>query len=156
NALNTPSKGLAFYTLNGIMNPADGSLPAGQPIWSFRQPGFPYPYESSQGGHLAINPALNGGIGTWTEVDLAAGMAYLNTGLGKHGYIAPILKCSNHTIGSNQTGCTFGGAPVSHTWYAAGGNIFCDHGCQEPVAVTGPVSTYREILFAVYDPAKID
>jgi hypothetical protein len=155
NLITVPNKGIVYYTLNGIMNPADGSIPAGQPIVSFRQYGYPYPYEASQGAHIAINPNLNGGIGTWTEVDSAAGMVYANIGT-KHGYISIILKCSNHLIGSNQTGCTFGGQTVSHTWYAAGGNPLCDHGCSELVAVTGPVSTFREILFAIYDPAKVD
>lgn len=155
NTLVTPYKGLLYYTLNGIMDVNDGSLPVGQPIWSFRQPGFPYPYERSQGGHTAINPALNGGIGTWVETDQLAGMAYLRAGT-KHGYIAVVAKCSNHKIGSNQIGCSVGGQTVSHNWYAAGGNQFCDHGCESPVQITGPVTTYRELMFAIYDPKKID
>lgn len=148
-------KGLVYYTLNGIINPVDGSIPGGQPIWSFRQPGYPYPYEASQGAYLALDPNLQGGVGTWTEVDQLAGIIYVNTG-SKHGYLATMAKCSNHNIGSNQTGCTFGGQTVSHTWYAAGGNPLCDHGCTEPVAVTGPVTTKEEILFCIYDPAKVD
>lgn len=155
NFIPTLYKGLNYYTLNGIMNPADGSLPVGQPIWGFRHPNYPYPYESSQGAHLAINPNLNGGIGTWGESDATPGMVYINTGT-KHGYLIAAVVCTNHKIGSYQTGCTFGGETVSHSWYAAAGNPYCDHGCIEPVAITGPVTTKREILFTVYDPAKIE
>jgi len=155
NVLTVPDKGLVYYTMNGITDPADGSLPAGQPIVSFRQPGYPYPYERSQGAHMAINPALNGGVGTWTETDQLAGMVYVSAN-GKRGYLAVIAKCSNHTLGSTQAGCTANGEPVSHSWYAAGGNPLCDHGCMQPVSVTGPVTTHRELLFAIYDPGKID
>jgi len=157
NVILTPYKSLVYYTLNGIMNPADGSISPGQPIWSFRQGGYPYTYESAQGAYLAINPNLNGGVGTWTELDNLPGMVYANIGT-KHGYIACMVRCSNHNIGSFQTGCTFGGETVAHTWYNAGGGSppFCDHGCPSPVGVTGPVTTKRELVFCIYDPSKLD
>src|SRR5512138_2538386 len=78
NTVVTPDKGLVYYSLSAYTNHADGSLPPGQPIWSFRQPGYPYVYESSQGAWMAINPALNGGGGTWTECDNLGGMVYVN------------------------------------------------------------------------------
>lgn len=147
----SPHTYLNFGTHSGHMNWADGTIPPGHPIWAWRQPGFPYVYESSQGAHLAINPAKYNGVGTWSESHNAAGVVWLETPT-LHGVIPVIVAASNHLIGTDTTACSVSGQTVAHAWYRSGDKLDCDHGCALPLSVTGPGTTHRELVFPIYNP----
>lgn len=169
NARITASKTwMRYYTMNGYMND-DGSVPGGQPIWSWRY-GFLWPYvfegAFSQGGNLGIDPAKNGGVGTWSETGRGTGVLMIKTAT-KQGAIAFIASSSNHLIGTNTTACTDSGRTVAHNWYCSG-SAECGnpgpHQYRSPtydclsaqIGIVGPVATIQEAQWPIFSWADLE
>jgi len=101
---------------------------------------------------LRVNPALNGGVGSWSEVDGASGAVWLEL-TNKRGVLF-----SAFLVGSpvqNPSDCV----NAAHEWYSnAGVNPpigACSHGCAPPVQVTGPVTTAAFPALIIMDPDQL-
>jgi len=89
--------------------------------------------------YAQIDPAKNGGVGSWSELDGLGGNVWINLP-DCHGVIFT------------------GRLATEHVWYrnAGQGNDRCTHGMESPVGVTGPVSTNAYPVMFIYDPADLD
>jgi hypothetical protein len=159
---------MRYYNLNGVMNP-DGTLPRGQPNQSYRY-GYLWPYvfegnkegtDCGQGACLAIDPAKNGGVGTWQEGNLVGGVLMIKTAT-KQGAIAFLSTSTNHLVTSNTTDCKdAAGQVVNHSWYCSGASVPRCAGpggdykspvyrCTSLWQNTGPVMTHQEADWAIF------
>lgn len=158
---------LRYYNLNGRPNP-DGSLPGGQPNISYRHP-FLWPYvfegdgidpQGGQGAFEALNPAMNSGVGTWTETSHVLGVIPILTAT-KQGAIAFMTTGTNHLVGTNTTSCTSAGQVVARPWYCSGPQGCADsmspnlglspvYRCPLSYQVTGPTTTTQEAQWAIF------
>jgi len=106
-----------------------------------RRPGD-YAFEGCIGGVLTeIDPAKNGGVGSWSQLDLWHDMTWIDL--------------------PDVVGVLYTGALASqHIWYsnAGTGHLNCCHGNPPPpgVQITGPVSTDGYPFMAIYDPADLN
>ena len=101
---------------------------------------------------LRANPALNGGIGSWSEMDGASGAVWLEL-THKRGVLF-----SAFLVGSpvqDPSDCV----NAAHEWYSnAGLNPpigACSHGCAPPVGITGPVTTAAFPALIIYNPDQL-
>jgi hypothetical protein len=180
---------------------ADGSVPSGHHIWAMRFSGYPYVWEGQpcainsnnpigepQGcgapnyydyvatGTSYIDPLLNGGVGTWGELDRLGGAVWFQ-GSSKQGVLFFVGLQTNHLAG-NTTACTttIGGQTVNvahsdycdgqykgesgHSCGGANDNDFGHPGdsksphyqCDYVDIATGPSDTFREPAILIYDP----
>jgi hypothetical protein len=159
---------MRYYNLNTFMKP-DGSLPSGQPNWSYRY-GYLWPYvfegnkegtDCGQGACVAIDPKKNAGVGTWQESNLVGGVVMIKTPT-KRGAIAFLSTSTNHLVNSSTTDCKdAAGQIVNHTWYCSGASIPNCAGiggdykspvyrCTSLWQNTGPVMTHQEADWAIF------
>lgn len=102
---------------------------------------FPSNYQN-----LTVNPALNNGVGSWTDMDFTTGGIWLNL-TNKRGVIF-----SAALSGSAVQDPT---SPLAgHVWYRNSGlgHDTCTHGISSPVPITGPVSTASFPALIIYNP----
>ena len=108
-----------------------------QPVWEDT---------GDRGTSLRANPALNGGVGSWSEMDaterrhLAGADEQARRDLRQHagGQSDPgpqRLQCGPRMVLTAPAACT--------------------HGCASPVQITGPVTTAAFPAFAIYDPDQL-
>ena len=101
---------------------------------------------------LRANPALNGGVGSWSEMDGAGGGAWLEL-TNKRGVLFPSFLVGSPV--QNTSDC----ANAAHEWYSNAGvnppNGACTHGCAPPVGVTGPVTTAGFPALIIMDPDQL-
>lgn len=88
-------------------------------------------------GFSQIDPAQNGGVGTWTELDGTHSVQWIDLP-DAHGVVFVVKQASGHV------------------WYANNETQVCTHGVTAPILNTGPVSTDAYPAFFVYDPAHLD
>jgi hypothetical protein len=102
---------------------------------------------------LRANPAVNGGVGSWTEMDATAGAIWLELS-NKHGVI--FANTLVGAVSQNPNDCV----NAAHEWYSSPGLHppagACAHGCRPPLAVTGPVTTAAFPAFIVYNPDLLE
>lgn len=132
-----------------------------------------YLYETNyEDPGLDANPANNGGVGTWTEMDGFGGCFWF-TGTYKSG-----ILCGANRVGSPTTNVTlcdgaigaFGGPTHGSSaakWYETcspqsqgctpasdpTNHILCSHGCYPAIVVTGPQANIMNPLLEIFDPA---
>lgn len=131
-------KYLTYYPAISQIKP-DGSFTA--PLKSARRPGD-YLWEgcmfTSGGVQTEIDPAKNGGVGSWTQLDLWHDLTWIDL--------------------PDRFGVLYTGSLMAaHIWYsnAGAGHLNCCHGMPPPVSVTGPVSTDGYPFMAIYNPADL-
>ncbi len=151
--ITVPDRYLNYYYMgpggptSNYFNP-DGSVHG--VLRSFPRDFYQAVYEPSQSTVVRANPALNGGIGSWAENDNAGAIFWLDLGT-KKGVIYTAKLAG--ALSQDSTDCTLG--VVGHEWYANPGNVppyTCDHGCDAPVTVTGPVTRAAFTGLFVFDP----
>lgn len=146
---------LHTYNLNGYYPSTGGALTTAN--WSFIPPGsYPYVYEGNgsgcnNGACLEIDPAANGGQGSWTETSGNGGMVCIQTAT-KQGCIAFLKTATNHAVNGTDTSCTttYGGMRVAHNWYQTGGSPSPVYGCTPGASNQGPTSTAFEDRWEFY------
>lgn len=126
-----------YKIMQGYIN-LDGSLPAGQPIWSSRRAGdYVFHNTNISVGYAQspteINPTLNGGAGSFSQIDVVRGCVYINT--------------------PTKTGILFvGSMGTGHIWYGPVSD--CGHGLGNPCGGgQGPNSSGSKAQWWIYDPA---
>jgi hypothetical protein len=131
---------------------SDGSVRGA--IRSFRYPSTPsrpYLYEGIDSPVQNANPAMTGGICTWTILNGLGGAIWLEL-TNKHGVVF-----ANSIIGSADTNAAH--VTAAHLWYQNNGvgHATCTHGFGFPdtPAITGPVSTAGFPAFIIYDPVDL-
>jgi hypothetical protein len=129
-----------YLTYYPIIGQVDASGRTAGAIVSCRRPGD-YFFEpiNGQNSYNQVDPAKNGGVGSWTELDAINGHVWIDL--------------------PDAHGVIFTGKLASaHVWYsnAGVGNLLCTHGMPSPVAITGPVSTDAYPVMMVYDPADLN
>ncbi len=166
-ALNQPDRYLYYYYMGdcGLPNcyaPFTSILQGVQRSYGFND--IPYVYEPGyENPGLDANPTLNGGVGTWTELDRNAGCIWFD-GTNKDG-----ILCANVRVGGTQqvdpTLCDgdFGPIPYQATrmhshpakWYETptDSHIYCSHGCAPAIVVTGPQTNVWYPTFDIFNPA---
>lgn len=125
------SKYLTYYTMFGRINTTTGTWTGN--VTSCRRPGD-YFFEPGY-TNTHIDPTLNGGIGSWTELDFWNDMTWIDLP-DCHGVIYTGVLAS------------------AHEWYSTANqnHINCSHGVPPPVTITGPVSTDAYPFMAIYNP----
>lgn len=111
--------------LNGTFTP---------PLRACRRPGT-YVFEPFENALTQIDPTLNSGVGSWTDLDYWHGVTWIDL--------------------PDRYGVLFTGSlAAGHVWYASVGmnNATCTHGIHAPVQITGPVSTDAYPAMWFYDP----
>lgn len=86
-----------------------------------------------------IDPAKNGGVGSWSELDGLSGNVWIDL--------------------PDMHGILFTGKlATEHVWYrnAGQGNDLCTHGMAAPIMVTGPVSTNAYPITFIYNPSDVN
>ncbi|HKW01005.1 MAG TPA: hypothetical protein VJN96_14360 [Vicinamibacterales bacterium] len=105
-------------------------------------------YAAIHNDTLRANPSLNGGVTSWSEVDVASGAVWLEL-THKHGVI--FVTTLAGSTSQNVNNCV----NTAHVWYGnAGVNPpygACSHGCG-PVGATGPSTTAAFPSFTIYNP----
>jgi len=98
-----------------------------------------------------VNPDLNGGVGSWGDLDTISGGIYLNTGT-KSGYVFSGTLAGSPLGLSEPNNCNAG-----HEWYqnAGQGTLLCSHGCATAVVNAGPNSTKLFPALLIVDPADV-
>jgi hypothetical protein len=113
-----------------------------QPIWE----------SAAASNVLSANPALNGGVGSWSNADTTEGGIWLEL-TNKHAVIFVGTLAGSPV--QNPSDCV----NASHTWYSNAGVHppigACSHGCPPPVQVTGVVTTAAFPAFMIYDPDQM-
>jgi hypothetical protein len=134
--------GTDYVDANGMLH---GRLRAArrvleQPVWE--------DYIGLHNTTVRVNPAFNGGVGSWSDMDNTMGAIWLELA-NKHAVIF-----ANYLVGGtsqNTADCTNAG----HVWYSSAGINppigACSHGCAPPGG-TGPVATAAFPAFSIYDP----
>jgi len=102
--------------------------------------------------NLRVNPAMNGGVGSWSDLDGVTGGTWIETGT-KRGVVFSAVLAGGPLGLSDPTNCN-----AAHEWYtnAGVGTGTCTHGCSPPVANAGPVTTAAFPALLIYDPADLD
>ncbi len=143
--LNLPDRYLMYYYMNYINNA--GSV-GSNPIRSARRSFKPYIFETfpNSQGSTEVNPALYGGVGSWTQRDVWKGGTWLELNSKRGVLFATSLAGS--TI-QNPNDCNAG-----HVWYSnvGGGTLQCSHGCMEQGGSTGPTVTAYFPAIQIYNP----
>jgi hypothetical protein len=153
--LNLPNRYLEYYFMGGTTsaNYVDRNGVVHGQLRSFRRTSELPVWEDvgpTIGTSLRANPALNGGVGSWSELDVTGGAIWLEL-TNKHGVIF-----ATTLVGSpiqNPGDCS-----AAHEWYSNPGlqlNGACNHGCAPPVAITGPVTTASFPALTIYDPDQL-
>jgi len=131
-----PSRYVQYQLMQGRIN-LDGSLSGGQPIVAVKRsgnyvfhntnPSVGYPQPPTE-----IDPAKNGGMGTYTQVDGVCSCVYVDL--------------------PDKAGIMFFGAEgTGHVWY--GPNSNCGHGLGDPCGGgQGPSATGHAAKWWIYDP----
>ncbi len=121
------------YAYPGNSITPDGGVVPGHTVPSLPRPGNYVWHQPLNGGvPTDVNPQLNGGIGSFTQLDVVNGCAYINLP-EKHGILF---------AGSLATG---------HIWYGPYDN--CGHGLNNPCGGgQGPNGTSYEPRWWIYDP----
>lgn len=136
-----PNRYLESYYMGGLIN--SSGVPSG-PVKSARRPYNPYVWEPTvRSPYTSVDPAMNGGVGSWTEVDTVT--------------LGPWLSLSHRRGVLHFGGCC--GSPVqdplnplsAHEWYQTEASL-CYHGFDAPLHSQGPVSTRNFPFLAIYDP----
>jgi hypothetical protein len=132
----TIEKYLTYYPMFQVIG-RDGSFTG--PLKACRRGDYVFEPILGDSTYPQIDPALNGGVGSWSEVDSLGGSVWIDLD-DVHGMLF---------IGR------FG---AEHIWYrnAGQGNDTCTHGFASPVGITGGVSTVGYPVFIFYDPADLD
>jgi hypothetical protein len=125
------------------VNPATGAVVGA--LRSFRRRLDPALYEQ-QG--LVANPALNGGVTSFTEIDRTTGGIWLQLT-----HVRGVIY--SQTVAGAVSQLTTD--PLAgHAWYSNAGVDpplgACSHGIPPPVDITGPVMTAGFPMFAIYNP----
>src|SRR5262245_23086004 len=126
-----------YKNMYGYVN-VDGTLRSGQPIWALRREGsYVYHNVNPSVGRIEaqpeIDPAKNGGVGSFTSIDGIGGCVYINL--------------------PDKPGILFLGAlGTGHVWYGPVSN--CGHGLGNPcTGGQGPNATSFQARWWIYDPA---
>lgn len=184
----------------------DGSNPGGRPIWAYRHPLWSYmpdgtpcalnadnpigmppgcdpPTIANYLGNMFIDPRVNGGQSTWSDLDTNSGGVVFQ-GTTKQGVLFFTMATTNHLEGANDiTHCTFtpaGGVlqNVAHTSYCNGqykgaSGFACSGGlddgyghpgdfkspefqCLYVDQTTGPSDTFREPAILIYSMSDLN
>jgi hypothetical protein len=148
--LNLPNRFLEYYFMGGNLD-ANGAVHG--PLRSFRRTTELPLWEPFAGTiTLRANPAVNGGVGSWSDADETRGALWLEL-TNKHGVIFTTNLVG--AVSQNPGDCT----NAAHEWYSNAGvnppNGACTHGCAPPVQITGPVTTAAFPAFSIYDPDQL-
>jgi hypothetical protein len=119
------------------------------PIKAARRAYKPYVFDPVTGPATEVNPALYGGVGSWTQKDHLNGAIWLDLA-GKQGVIFAASLVGSSV--QNASSCAAG-----HVWYSnAGiGTYNCPHGCAPTGAGTGPTLTAYFPALMVYDASDL-
>jgi hypothetical protein len=109
------------------------------PLKAFRRGDYVFEPIVGDATYPQIDPAKNGGVGSWSEADGLGGNVWIDLP-DAHGVIFT------------------GRFAAGHIWYRneAQGNDKCTHGLSSPVGITGGVSTAGYPIMIIYDPADLD
>lgn len=146
--LHQPDRYLEYYFMGnqGSANFVDANGLVHGNLRSFRRTNEQALFENVGGATpLRVNPALNGGVGSWAEQDGTSGAVWLQL-THKRGviFMANICGAVSQTP-SDPLAC--------HEWYATGLNNFtCSHGIVSHAGITGPVRTAGFPAFIIFDP----
>jgi hypothetical protein len=102
--------------------------------------------------NLRVNPALNGGVGSWSDMDSVTGGIMIETPTKRGMIFSAVL--AGHPLGLSQpNNCS-----AAHEWYTNSGvgTALCPHGCAPLYPNAGPVSTSMIPALIVYDPTNLD
>jgi len=107
-------------------------------------------WEEGYSTNLRANPALNGGIGSWTEVDRTTGGIWLQLT-----NVRGVIFSTGLAGATSQT--TTDCANAAHQWYSNGGvgHLNCAHGCPPPGDFTGPMTTQGFPALVIYNPSDL-
>jgi hypothetical protein len=129
-------KYVTYYPMFNNIN-RDGTFSG--PLKAFRRGDYVFEPVSEIATNPQIDPAKNGGVGSWSEVDVLGGNAWID------------LPDAHGVIFTGRMGS-------GHIWYRneAQGADKCTHGLSSPVGITGGVSTAAYPIMIIYDPADLD
>jgi len=111
-----------------------------QPVWE--------DYQLLKNTIVRVNPATNGGVGSWSDMDYTNDAIWLELA-NKHGVIYENFLAGSTVQDPNDC------VNAAHVWYSNAGNRppigACSHNCP-PAGPTGPGTTAAFPAFTIYDP----
>ena len=135
-----PNRYLMYYYMNYISNGSVGD----NPIKSARRPFKPYIFQP--GSSREVDPALYGGVGSWTQRDIWQGATWLELNTKRGFLVASALAGSSI---QDPYDCNAG-----HVWYSnvGLGTLNDYYGCAPTGGSTGPTVTAYFPGIMIYNP----